>query len=345
MPDNPPNYPPRSDDGSRRPDMMHLSSRINWNLLHTFVVLADCQNISRAAEVLRRGQPAVSAALKNLEDQVGHILIERGPRLFRLTEAGKLLYREAREICGSVDRIAGLLTDSTDLLIGNVRIVIASHMTSPIIDKAFYEFGRRYSRATLTVEVMNSRDIMEAMADRLLYFGIGPVFSKLSELEYFHIFKEHCGFYCGPPHPLFGRRDLRISDLENQASVTYRSAIDSDTLQSITDMRKSVRFADPIKGIANNLEEVRRMIIAGIGIGAIPVQIAARDVREGLLWRLPPYEDVMPIDVYLLTNPRVRPSKSELAFVSVLREIVDEIPLEKRTYRGSKDTRPGKTDT
>lgn len=315
---------------------MLLSSRINWNLLHTFVVLADCQNISRAAEVLGRGQPAVSAALKNLEDQVGHPLIERGPRLFRLTEAGKLLYREAREICGSIDRIAGLLTDSAEVLVGNVRVAIASHMTSPIIDRAFYEFSRRYSRATLTVEVMNSRDILEAMSDRLLHFGIGPVFSKLPELEYLHIFKEHCGFYCGVGHPLFGRRDLRLGDLENQASITYRSAIDSDTLQSITDMRATVRFADPIKGIANNLEEVRRMIIAGIGIGAIPVQIAARDVRDGLLWRLPPYDDVMPIDVYLLTNPRVRPSKSELAFVSVLREIVEETPLDDRTYRGGK---------
>jgi DNA-binding transcriptional LysR family regulator len=316
---------------------MDLSSRINWNLLHTFVVLADCQNISRAAETLGRGQPAISAALKNLEDQVGHSLIERGPRLFRLTEAGKLLYSEAREICGSIDRIAGLLTDSAEVLVGNVRIAIASNMTSPIIDKTFYEFGRRYSRATLRVEVMNSRDMMEVMSDRLLHFGIGPVFNKLPELEYFHIFKEHCGFYCGERHPLFGRRDLRVSDLENQASITYRSAIDSDTLQSITDMRKTVRFADPIKGIANNLEEVRRMIIAGVGIGAIPVQIGARDVRDGLLWRLPPYEDVMPIDVYLLTNPRVRPTKSELAFLAVLREIVEEIPLEERTYHGSKD--------
>lgn len=313
-----------------------LSSRVNWNLLQMFVVLADAQNLSRAAEILGRGQPAVSAALKNLEEQLGHTLIERGPRLFRLTEAGKLLYREAREICGSIDRIANLMTDTEEVLVGNLRIVIASQMTSPLIDRSLYEFHRRYSRATITVTVMNSREIIEAMADRLIYFGIGPNFSKLPEIEYFHIFKEYCGFYCGERHPLFGRRDLRISDLENQDCISYRSAIDSDTLQSITDMRKTVRFADPIKGIANNLEEVRRMVVAGVGIGAIPVQIAARDVREGLLWRLPPYDDVMPIDICLLTNPRVRPSKSELAYVSILRELVEATPLEDRTYSGSK---------
>jgi DNA-binding transcriptional LysR family regulator len=313
-----------------------LSSRVNWNLLHMFVVLADAQNLSRAAETLGRGQPAVSAALKNLEDQLGHTLIERGPRLFRLTEAGKLLYREAREICGSIDRISNLLTDTEEVLVGNLRVVIASHMTSPLIDRSLYEFHRRYSRATITVTVMNSREINEAMADRLIHFGIGPIFSKLPEIEYFHIFKEYCGFYCGERHPLFGRRDLRISDLENQDCISYRSAIDSDTLQSITDMRNTVRFADPVKGIANNLEEVQRMVVAGLGIGAIPVQIAARDVRDGLLWRLPPYDDVMPIDVHLLTNPRVKPSKSELAYVAVLRELVEATSLEDRTYSGSK---------
>jgi hypothetical protein len=44
----------------------------------------------------------------------------------------------------------------------------------------------------------------------------------------------------------------------------------------------------------------------------------------------------MPIDIYLLTNPRVRPSKSELAYVSILRELVEATPLEDRTYSGSK---------
>ncbi|MBA5790878.1 LysR family transcriptional regulator, partial [Escherichia coli] len=62
-----------------------------------------------------------------------------------------------------------------------------------------------------------------------------------------------------------------------------------------------VKFAMPSTGVANNLEEVRRMIVSGLGIGAIPVQIAERDVRDGILWRLPPYEDVMPIDVFLIT--------------------------------------------
>jgi DNA-binding transcriptional LysR family regulator len=313
---------------------MSLSKHVNWNLLYAFVAVVEAKSISRAAQTLGRGQPAISAALKNLEQQVGYRLAERGPRSFRLTEAGKLLYAEAREICASIDRISAMLKDTGQVLTGNVRVTIASHMTSPIIDRSLSEFHRRYGRATFTISVMNSREMLEAMGARLIHFGIGPIFSKRQDLDYFHIFKEHCGFYCGVGHPFFGRSDLRVSDLEGQGAIAYRSSIDSDTLNSITEMQRAVKLAEPHVGVANNLEEVRRMIIAGLGIGAIPIQIAARDVRDGLLWRVPPYEDIMPIDVYLVTNEKVRPSKTEAAYVSVLKEVVLATPESERVYSG-----------
>ena len=322
---------------------MRLSKKINWNLLYTFTILGETKSVSRTAQILGRGQPAISAALKRLEEQVGHALAERGPRYFRLTDAGNMLYREAREICGSIDRISSLLKDADEMLTGNVRLTIASHMSSPIIDQSLADFHRRYARATLTITVMNSREMLEALTDRLICFGIGPIYSKAPKFNYIHIFREYCGFYCGAGHPLFGRTNLTVADLENQSAITYRSAIDTDTLKSISDMRETVRFADPLTGVANNLEEVRRMIIAGLGIGAIPVQIAARDVKDGLLWRLPPYEDVMPIDIYLIVNPAVRPSRAEAAYLEILGGIIDKTPKGKRVYRdGAIPPRPSR---
>ncbi len=318
------------DQGDAYP--MALSRHINWNLLYTFVVVAEVESLSRAAQLLRRGQPAISAALKNLERQLDHQLVERGPRHFRLTEAGKLLYREAREICGSIDRISALLKDPGEVLTGNVRLTIASHMTSGLIDQSLFEFHQRYKRATISTTVMNSREMLEAMADRLIHFGIGPIFSKRPEFDYFHIFKEYCAFYCGASHPFFGRKDIDLAEMQDHSAIIYRSSIESDTLQSITELTKQVKFAMPSTGVANNLEEVRRMIVSGLGIGAIPVQIAERDVRDGILWRLPPYEDVMPIDVFLITNSRVRPSATEAAFIDVLREVVVRTPEDKRIY-------------
>jgi DNA-binding transcriptional LysR family regulator len=312
--------------------MGKLAKYMNWNLLHTFVVIAEQQSVSRAAEVLGRGQPAISAALKKLEDQLGAKLAARGPTSFTLTDAGKLLYREAREISGSIDRLSTLISDLSGELAGTVRLSIASHMTSPLINDAFTEFHRRFPKATFDTTVMNGPDIMNAMASSMIYFGICPVFRQREEFDYFHIFKEYCGFYCGKSHPLYGRKNLTFADLAGQRAVTYRTAVFTNALQSITDLHSQAKFADPLVGVSSHMEEIRRMIIAGLGIGAIPIHIAERDVRDGLMWRVPPYELTMPIDVYLVTNPRVRPTQTEQGFIDVLKEVVMAKSLEERTY-------------
>lgn len=311
---------------------MPLSKRINWNLLHTFSVIAEEKSVSRAAEVLGRGQPAVSSALKKLEEQVGCKLAVRGPTSFSLTDAGRIVYREAKEICGSIDRVSTLVSDLSGELTGTVNLTIASHMTSPLINRAFSEFHRHNPRATFDTTVMTSPEIVQAMENSLIYFGIGPVSNMREGFEYFHIFKEHCGFYCGPGHPLFGVENLTIEDLANTHAITYRAALYSDVLQSITDMRRMVGFAEPFVGVSSHMEEVRRMTMAGLGVGPFPIHIVERDVRDGLLWRLPPYEPVMPIDIYLFTNPRVRPSRTEQAFIKVLKEVVAATPYEERVY-------------
>ena len=124
-----------------------------------------------------------------------------------------------------------------------------------------------------------------------------------------------------------------MADLRNEAAVSYyRPAAISYTLQTIADAHAEVQLAEPAAAVSNHMEEVRRMIIAGIGIGVIPIHIAARDEQDGLLWRLPPYKPTMPVDVYMITNPRVRPSRVEQALIDVVKEIVDPKPLKERTY-------------
>ena len=78
------NHPCGVTPAGRRP----LSDRVDWNLLRTFQMIAQEMSISRAAVRLHLSQPAVTQALKRLEEQIGVALIERnGPR-FQLTRAG-----------------------------------------------------------------------------------------------------------------------------------------------------------------------------------------------------------------------------------------------------------------
>ena len=93
-----------------------------------------------------------------------------------------------------------------------------------------------------------------------------------------------------------------------------------------------MQLAEPAVAVSNHMEEVRRMIVAGVGIGVIPIHIAARDEKDGLLWRLPPYKPMMPVDIFMITNPRVQPSRVEQSLIDVIKELVDARPLKERTY-------------
>lgn len=74
------------------------------------------------------------------------------------------------------------------------------------------------------------------------------------------------------------------------------------------------------------------MIVAGLGIGPLPIHVVERDLRDGLLWRLPPYDDPPAIDIYLVTNPRMTHGRAESLFLEALRRRIGELPLASRTY-------------
>jgi DNA-binding transcriptional LysR family regulator len=97
-------------------------------------------------------------------------------------------------------------------------------------------------------------------------------------------------------------------------------------------MRAEADLEERIVGTSSHLEEVRRMIIAGLGIGPLPVHVAQRDVEAGLLWQLPPYDNLPEIDVHVVWNPRARLNRAEEALVDELRTRIETTPISERTY-------------
>jgi DNA-binding MarR family transcriptional regulator len=82
----------------RRESHSLLNDRLDWNLLRTFRVIGQELSISRAAARLHLTQPAVSQALRRLEEQLDcQLIARRGPR-FDLTEAGQRIFAIAGEM-------------------------------------------------------------------------------------------------------------------------------------------------------------------------------------------------------------------------------------------------------
>jgi DNA-binding transcriptional LysR family regulator len=307
---------------------------LDWNLLRTFVVIAEVKSITRAAERLNLKQPSVSNALRRLEDRVGRRLVERDATRFELTEVGRLLYEQSVEVFGTISQLPLLMRGISDDVTGHVMIATASHVVSPLFDRALSEFHRNYPRASITISVAASTEVAKQVRERRASFGICLVSQRDPALEYAMVYREFFGFFCGPQHRLYGRTGLTLADLRGEPSVSFQTDHISDALRPVALLRSEARLNADVVGVSSSLEEVRRMIVAGLGIGPLPLHVARRDVADGTLWRLPPYDVPPAIDIFLLVNPDKAMNRAEKALLSGLQALIAETPLEDRIYNG-----------
>lgn len=309
--------------------------QLDWNLLRTFLVIAEERSITRAAHRLLRGQPSVSLALKRLEDKLDCQLIDRGHGAFRLTATGRQLYLECRELFGGVSRLPEIIREAEDELSGEIQIMLASHVVSPLLDDQLMSFSKKNPKVRFTIRIDTSAKVVQGVRERRPSIGICLVNQKFSDLDYHHFYREFFGFYCGPSHPLFGCENLTMEDLSSFPAVSFDTEDLNDALRPVALLRSEWGMEQEIVGRSSQLEEVRRMIRCGMGIGSLPIHVVEDDVANGLLWRLPPYDSPPEIDIFLVANPRKRLNRAEELFVSELKARISSTPLEERTYLGA----------
>ena len=320
-----------------------LARRLDWNLVRTFVVIVQEGSITGAAQRLDLKQPTVSNALRRLEDTLGHRLIDRGPRRFAPNVHGEALFAQALDMFGSIDRLPLILSDLDAEVSGEVVLAMASHVVSPLIDNTLAEFQRLHPRARISIRVRPSVQVIEDVRSKTCSLGICLQREPDPALDTTHLYTEHFGLFCGPGHKLFGKSGLTLADLRNERSVSFDTDQLDDVLRPIAMLRARAGFAGQPAGVSNNLEEVRRMVIAGLGIGPLPIHVVRRDVADGLLWRLPPYEDPPAVEVGVVRQPANRPgnrlSMAEQAFWAVLSGLIEATPRDQRTYGLDEATR------
>lgn len=303
-----------------RPSSRPLGERLDWNLLRTFQVVAQELSISRAAARLHLSQPAVSQAIKRLEEQLGAALIERrGPR-FLLTQSGIETLRVAAEVQSHFTQLDAALERSSDQVVGKVRMLTVSGIRCPAYDKFLSQLHRDYPGITLEIDVQSSDAILSSLSQKTASFGLAVNRTAPAWLGQQCLTQEHYAFYCSDEHPLYGRKDLSLADLRNEQLIIFTGDLLGGTLSSLAEFRDLHKLTGQIVASSANTQEVLRLVLAGFGIACLPQHICQGELATGRLWRLPPEEGVGSVDINLLWNLEQRLTKAESVFLQRLRE-------------------------
>jgi DNA-binding transcriptional LysR family regulator len=302
-----------------------LNDRLDWNLLRTYLAIGQEGSISRAAARLFITQSAVSQSLKRLEEQLECALILRkGPR-FDLTLAGEEVLRIAEEIYGNVSRLGSAVEGPQDDVVGKVRLLTISQVQSELFDQYLADFHISHPRVEMEVQVMRSSDILSALNQKTATVGVGLCRLPHSKLESRLLLRQRYAFFCGKRHRLFGQRRLPLEALQGENFVSFTSDQIGGNLSPLTVFRDQQGFTGKIVASSASFEEIRRLIIAGYGIGSLPEHMMDLDLHNGLLWRLPPAEGVADVDVHLMWNREQKMTRAEQTFLEGFQQLLARV--------------------
>lgn len=151
-------------------------------VLQYFLAVARERSISKAAEALHLSQPTLSRQLKDLEDELGSTLFERGARQIRLTDEGIIFKKRAEEICQLVEKTLTDMTSDDKTLTGEVFIGAAESYLFKDLAIAIKNLNRNYPLVKFTIVSGDGESVYEQLSKGLVDFGL--VFGEIDKISY-----------------------------------------------------------------------------------------------------------------------------------------------------------------
>lgn len=278
----------------------NFSRSVDWNLLKTFHEIVEARGVSSACRALHRKQPALSLALRRLEEVLDVKLCRRGPRGFELTDEGILVAETCSSLSALVRSVPKRLSNITEDLRGRISIQMISSLVCERLDEAISRFHNQHPRVEILIDVTTWDSVAAALLRDEIDIGVAPAQTLRSDLHYDFLFDEAHGAYCGSGHPLFGQNFEDPSALSGHAFVLTGA----DEPDMLTAYRAEHGLGLQVAGLSEHLEEAKRLTMLGVGICLLPAAFAAPDVAAGRLWPLLKEENRPSVPVFVITNPR-----------------------------------------
>lgn len=193
---------------------------MDLNTLEVFLTVASEESFSAAARKLYRTQPAISLAIRRLEDELGETLFDRSTKAPSLTDAGHLLADYAQRFMNLKDEVRTAIGELRNVERGRLRIGAnetgALHLLPMIA-----AYRRHYPHVKVEVVRSLSREIPEAVLDRNLDMGVLSYRPAEPGLSVIVMQEDRLSFIVHPEHPLAGRRRVSIRELGNEVFAAH----------------------------------------------------------------------------------------------------------------------------
>jgi DNA-binding transcriptional LysR family regulator len=292
--------------------------------LQVFVTVATERSFSRAAARLHRTQPAVSQAVRRLEDELGERLFDRSAKDGKLTDAGRVLFEYAQRLIGLADEAEGAVRELRDLKRGRVTVganEAAVHVLLPLVAS----FREAHPRIQVDVRRVPSRQIGAGVLERSLDFGVVSFAPAESGLESVVIGTDELVMLVAPGHRLAGRQQVSMAEFGHETVIAHNEA--SPARERVLRLFEQRHEPINIQVALPSIDAIKRAVEMNVGVALLPRRCAMAELTRGTLAAVHVAQVRLPRQIRLVYRAPGQRSHAAQAFLETARTHKDEVPL------------------
>lgn len=290
---------------------------MNLKQIRAFLTVAQSMSFASAAQQLHLSQPALSLAIKNLEEDLGGRLLMRTTRTLALTPEGEALLPIAKRLLAQWENASDEMKQRFALQLGRISIAAMPSFAASLLPKAIYNYRQRYQHIQIAIDDVLSDIVVERVVSHQVELGVTFMPDSFSGLDF---------------HPLYEDRFIAVLPehhrLAAEPQVTWTELLQYDfiTLQRPSSVRRMIENELSKAGIkcsvafdAHQLATVVRLVSEGMGVAVVPSLCRQLAQEQGAVCRAV-IEPQISRTVGVICKPRSALSVAAAAMLDILIE-------------------------
>lgn len=236
--------------------------------LHAFVVVAQTLSFARACERLHLSQPALSLAIRNLEESLGGRLLSRTTRQVRLTPEGAALLPQAVQLLADWENVRERSRQHFTLRRGHVTIAAMPSFAANVLPGILRDFHTQHPNLEITVHDVIHEEVIRMVATGRVELGFGFEPEGVDQLRFQSLFVDRFVAIVPPQSPLAQLTSIPWPQLLShnfialQRPSTVRRLLEVSLAESNMQLRVGLE--------CHQLVTVGQFVAAGLGVSAVP---------------------------------------------------------------------------
>ena len=282
--------------------------------LHTFLEIVRLKSFSKAAQTCYRTQPAISAQVRQLEQELNTILFERLGTKISLTVAGRIFADHAEQILALRRRAQDSINELEKVPRGELLIAANEATCIYVLPAVFAEFKKQFPNVQLLVDRSYGARVVQAVLDNLADFGITQLPVEEKKLQVVKIYSDEIKLLVPAGHKLASYERIMPRDLLGEQVLLPKTGTTRARLNAWLD---SVHEDLNVSMELDSTEMIKRFVMANLGVSFLAASHCQEEVAADRLVAVSLGPEPMIRRVGLIYRRDKVLSKAGLGFIQV----------------------------